>query len=537
VIFQSEAALTADSEAASEVPEGHEKHGRPLVEGCLFGCNLYLADAGHLVSVNVLNGVPVPSATFGGSGHTAEAPDFNHAISSDGSRIFWTSTQPGTSMEHVYVFENGATNVAVSGAEPAEYWGASPDGHYAFYTEAGRLWRFDTDTNSRVALTPEGAKVRGVVGLNEVGEDGGYVYFVAEGVLAPPNANGEPTLGAPNLYLLHGETTTETTTFVAQLAPEDNRLYITVEGIEEASQFGGDWRSGLGERTAQVTPDGTHIAFESVRALTGYNSGFARLPEVYVFSASSDALACASCNPTGAPADREGEGFETKVPTNPYVNTSTARWLSQDGNRVFFNSTQALVPGDRNDATDVYEWERPGAPSEPSNTCTAAAASEVTRGCTFLLSDGTGYSASELIDADAAGDNVFFEQVGALGPFEGSSGRTLFDARVDGGFSLPSDGCAGAGCQVTVPPAPSPQTPASSTVAGGGNLPPPAPVSSHASKGPTRQQKLAAALKACKKPKNKQRRKRCERRARSLYGPSAHGAASRRHEPDRRANP
>jgi len=60
------------------------------------------------------------------------------------------------------------------------FWTATPDGRYAYYIEAdGRLYRFDTETNSSLALTPPGAVVFGVIGTNTTGADGEYVYFVS----------------------------------------------------------------------------------------------------------------------------------------------------------------------------------------------------------------------------------------------------------------------------------------------------------------------------------------------------------------------
>ena len=90
------------------------------------------------------------------------------------------------------MFENGTGNVQVSGAGPAEYWTATPDGRFAYYTEEGELWRFDTQANTRERITAEGASVLGVIGTNKVGEDGAFLYFVAEGVLAAnQNAEGQ----------------------------------------------------------------------------------------------------------------------------------------------------------------------------------------------------------------------------------------------------------------------------------------------------------------------------------------------------------
>src|SRR6202035_2173053 len=110
--------------------------------------------------------------------------NFSNAISSDGSRIFWTSqhASPG-----VYVREGGVRTVAVS-LGPAQYRTASVDGRYAYYTEKAELWRFDTESETREAVAAGAAGVRSVVGVNRTGADGAYVYFIAEGVLAGENA-------------------------------------------------------------------------------------------------------------------------------------------------------------------------------------------------------------------------------------------------------------------------------------------------------------------------------------------------------------
>ena len=40
--------------------------------------------------------------------------------------------------------------------------------------------------------------------------------------------------------------------------------------------------------------------------------------------------------------------------------TSFDALVSEDGGRVFFNSSDALVPQDMNGTEDVYEWQREG---------------------------------------------------------------------------------------------------------------------------------------------------------------------------------
>ena len=107
--------------------------------------------------------------------------------------------------------------------------------------------------------------------------DGSYIYFVAEGVLA-----AGATSGAENLYVDHNGTTT----FIATLSGSD----------------GSDWNSQL---TSRVTPDGTHLAFNSVQSLTGFDNTDANTggadTEIFLYDATAKTLVCASCNPTGNP--------------------------------------------------------------------------------------------------------------------------------------------------------------------------------------------------------------------------------------------
>jgi hypothetical protein len=521
VIFQSEGALTEGAEPTTELPPGrslHSETGAESGEPCMFGCNLYESLGGQLRLVNVVEGVQVPSATFGGyPGEVSGLTNFSHAISTDGSRIFWTDTQPGPRSEHVFVLENGVSTVEVSGAGHAEYWTASPDGRYCFYTEAGALWRFDTHTNTREDIAPESAAVQGVIGTNTTGQDGAYVYFVAQGVLASnkreyKNREGAPIVeeakaGEDNLYLDHeGQTT-----FVAVLAPADNE--IVTSAVERRP--GGDWKANLGERTAEVTPDGHHLVFESMNPLTGYDnqSPTRTAMEVFTYTAANGALICASCNPEGRAPTAPERGNETRLPASATSDTYMRRWISDDGMRVFFDSAQPLVSRDTNEVQDVYEWEREGTSGCPSATSRFG-------GCIFLLSAANSRGYSFLIDADRTGSNVFFEHQGPLGQIEAPVDyNELYDARVGGGFTSSVDPCAATGCPGAAPEPPSFPSPASATSSGIGNFTPQS-LSRPRAKTPTRAQLLAKALKACHAKKSKQLRVTCERQARKRYGPS-----------------
>jgi len=574
--------------------------------------------------VNVLpEGRVAPNATFGGR----EGPDFSRVVSADGSRVFWTDLNTGV----VYVRVDGSSTVEVS-VGPAQFWSASSNGEYAFYTEASGLYRFDVQTDERVAvadlgagatgsgdvtgpaegtvtgvegskvltevttatgafkagqhlehitgggceecfgekgvtitavapenhlapgeieisssfsaptifpgesvvhfgvrassdevtslntatgafhegehifglgipagatitevkpdalvlsaaatatfantpLTTGGTEVQGVIGA---GEDGSYVYFVAASKLANnTNANKETAqTGEDNLYVYHGGETR----FLATLSEGDSR----------------DWAAWMGERTAEVTPDGRGLTFMSSQSPTPYQTN--GQAEVYAYEAESDGLFCASCSESGEP------GANGSLPIS-WSNTYVPRWMSDDGSRVFFDSGSALLPQDTDGRQDVYEWERDG-----SGSCTRVA------GCVYLLSGGT--SEAAFIDASASGNDVFFVTTAQLVPADGNEAADLYDARV-GAAPLAPASCSGTGCQGVPSPPPPFATPPSATAEGPGNplSAPPVPAVKKTS-ALTRAQKLADALKACKKEKRSKQAK-CEAAARKRYG-------------------
>ena len=474
------------------------------------GANLYVSGGGTVQLVSVLpDGSPDAGATFGAPPSLLNLhPDLSHVISADGSRIYFTDFGSG----HIYLRENptrpqsplgpgdecldptDACTVAVSSGA-ATYWTASSDGSLAFYTEAGELWRFDATTGAREALVAEGeaGEPAGVMGVIGASEDGARVYLVAEAALTPgaeQRTCARPEGGTSereieeegklppgrgcNLYLLGPGGPT----FIAPLAAVDNELKREAGGGVIPL---GAWQTDLGSRTALVTPDGGGLVFESTQRLTGYdNSALDKFSienglEVFVFRAATGSLLCASCDPADAPPiqppgpdsgrDERGEGVTyLPVSDNP---TFMRRWISADGNRVFFDSRQPLLAGDSNGVQDVYEWEREGTAGCPQAT-------SVWGGCVFLLSGGDSRYRSYLIDASLSGDDVFFTHRGLLAGVGSVTGKNdLFDARVGGGFAEPQLGCTGSGC-ANLPAAPMPAVaPASLGLEGRGNVPAP----------------------------------------------------------------
>jgi hypothetical protein len=499
-LFQSPAALTSEAVTA---PEGTG------------GTNLYDNEEGQLHLVNILPaGESDPNAVFGSppipsSSEPANLsrPDFSNVISADGAKVFWTDLTD----ERIYMREDDARTRQVS-SSAARFWTATPNGRYVFYTEGETLWRADTDSTpnpERVELAGQGAGVQGVVG---VADDGDYVYFVAAAALSSePNSRGElaqPRVceeaqglekGQPQYEEQHGHVPAgkgcnlyvlqvgEPPKFIGALAAFDDNLVRETSGQKLKL---GPWQSELGSRTAEVTPDGHTLVFESTQQLTGYdNSELAEITpgrhspehalEIFVYSVADGGapgrLVCVSCAPNNAPPtqeepgspSREGGGTYLPVSDNP---TFMRRWISSDGNQVFFDTSQPLELQDTNHIQDVYEWEREGTTGCPTATSASG-------GCIYLLSGGDSSDFSYFLDAGANGDDVFFTHRGSLGAVAVPDDKAeVYDARVEGGFPQTSLACTGTGCQGVPPAAPLFATPASVTFSGTGNFPPSAAV-------------------------------------------------------------
>jgi hypothetical protein len=216
----------------------------------------------------------------------------------------------------------------------------------------------------------------------------------------------------------------------------------------------------------------------------------------------------------------EGHWLAASIPGWTKVNIGHAlyqsRYLSDSG-RLFFNSATPLVPSDGNGLEDVYEYEPDGA-----GGCTLSS------GCVGLISSGGSSEESAFMDASADGSDVFFLTSAQLLPTQDTDNAyDLYDAHLCSSAApcapqaaaTPPQCATADACRAAPPPEPDLfGAPASQTFSGAGNppLPTPAPVKP---KPLTRAQKLANALKACRKDKGKKKRVACERSARKRYGP------------------
>jgi hypothetical protein len=465
VVFEANDTLTAMTGVAPAAQDPGEK-----------GDDIYEWTAGRLSLVNVLPGnVATTNNAIVGSGERPGSQpaeqgthELNHAVSADGSRIYWTDVNTGA----LYLREGGSRTVEVDrtrgsgGSGGGDFQTASADGTRAFFTDANlltndahvgsgaNLFEYEAVGEKLVDLTPAGhADVQGVLGASK---DGSYVYFIALGNLA---SGGVP--GGDNLYAWHDGTTT----FIATLSAGDNDIQVSAifgSELDEAYLFPGlgSWSPSLYQRAAEASPDGRYLAFTSKASLTGYdNERSGKLAElygkpvseVYLYDAATRSLACASCIPTGGPP--VGESYLPPSLNEGYRPTE----VTEQG-AVLFDSQESLLPQDTNGATDIYEYAH---------------------GELHLISNGAGAGPSFFAAADPSGHDVFFTTKQRLVAQDEDEAEDLYDARVNGGFAVPGrvpvcgDEAACRGPANVVARAPGP--PASASVTGGGNLVLPTP--------------------------------------------------------------
>ena len=296
----------------------------------------------------------------------------------------------------------------------------------------------------------------------------------------------------------------------------------------------GDWKAAPSNRTAQVTPDGRYLAFMSYARLTGYDnrlvgggicshSQVVGCFEVFEYDLQTGSLACASCNPSGT----RPVGQSNLSLIRPQAGTALAPPFPQPENllaggegRLFFESQDALTPTDTNgNIQDVYEWTPAGV-----GGCTRA------RGCVGLISSGQSPNDSMFLNATPSGSDVFFVTRERLVPEDQDDLLDVYDARQSGGFERTAGAsCEGEGCRGSLSEARGIfGAPASVTFSGAGNLAPAAAMKPVVkARALTRAQKLAKALKGCRREKSKKKRVECEKQARNKSGVKAKKKAKR----------
>ena len=473
----------------------------------------------------------------------------------------------------------------------AQFQAASPDGSRVFFTDTRRLLPEAStepegelqgegdlyecelvEREHRLAcnlrdLTPhkksETVAVQGAVpGVSEeASEDGGlYIYFVANGVLAPGAAR-PGRLSESGSNRLVGR----------DMQPVRRALRPQQMGsaeVHRCPQRGRRAGMGLDGACAEQTslksaracrPTATPRVHVRPR-LTGYNNEDANHPgvqdeEVFLYNGKTGLLSCASCNPSGArPAGvldagsangftgllaDQSQSWELEAPhpghevdhwlagsvpawtgRSPADAEYQSRYLSNSG-RLYFNSPDRLVPADQNQLEDVYQFEQNGVGLVREHERLRRADLRRRR----RSHQGIGVPRRERHRQRRL--HPHGEPARKPGPRRGP--RHLRRARVLavllGPPPPPPPPCEGEGCKPppTEVPAMPPVPP--STAPGPGNHGTVQVLPFSESKPPvthkteTRAQKLAKALKACKTKRNRLKRQTCEHTARKKYGP------------------
>jgi len=466
-----------------------------------------LREAGVLPADSPYPGEPSPfGAVPAASGHGKALA--GNQVSENGSRAFFVSPDPDSCAgghnnctldpPELYVRENGAKTVLVSqsqlpgeAGEPApsgplrmpnpaqetvygntgSYVFASPDGSQAFFQSEDALtepaqeaspgtepktYDFDLETGALTYLP-------GVVGeIVATNKDGSSFAFVK------PEAGAAPA----ELDLWSAGPSGGSVTQVTQL-PGPPSSDVGFEGGKNVTPYVAEGR---------MSTDGSVLVFETLTPIAGFNNGGTHplsgggvgpgTEQVYRYDVPANTLGCVSCPPHGI-TPSGGASISSIQPNETYEQNAgedqgvvDSRGISSDGDRVFFDTPDPLVPQDTNtnapkvecteanfcpQGRDVYEWEN---------------------GVVYLISGGKSPRDSFLLDNSENGADAFFATTEGLVPGDTDGGYDVYDARVPHpGDNPPAAAvpCEGSVCQGP-PNVPSPLTPpASATFSGLGN--------------------------------------------------------------------
>lgn len=287
------------------------------------------------------------------------------AISEDGSEVFFQTTEPLVAADtdrsnDVYRRKVGAGSPELvtvgeadqNGAADASYVGSTPDGEEVFFVTAESLSAEDQDNADdiyeRDLATGETHLVSAPVSgcgtceanafpfFNGVSAGGQRVFFATSGKLSPADTDSAVDIYARNLP--NGPT---------ELISAGNLGCSCGNDTTQDAVFAGS------------SSDGSKVFFETAEPLAVEDTDEAN--DVY--------------ERAGGVTTLISPGTEAKTPANVARESGTFRpAVSADGSKVFFQTTEAL-PGDTDEANDVYEYSEGTVRLVTPNGCTGCGAS------------------------------------------------------------------------------------------------------------------------------------------------------------------
>jgi hypothetical protein len=455
VTFESLQVLTSDTPAQTAFC-GADNQIFPPPSPFFCAPHLYEWDHGQLRLAGILpDGTPA-DASFAGTraGSFTYTP---HVVSdgSDGhSRIIFTQPTDSTGQTfsqvadpisqffllfggqtgNLFMREDHAQTVQLNASErtapdtfaPAQYLEASTDGTRIFFMTSQAL----TDD-----AQPGGRKI--------------YMYDASKPASAPDNLTlvSSPTGDASSMvgvsadghyaYYIGGA---HFTAWHDGVTHDIGEVPLTFEDEQKTDGVA----YGVVSRQSRVSPNGRFLLFTSDHPPVpgGYDHGHCGNPfgcrEVYVYSADANAVVCASCNPSGAPATVDAIVAAAEFHGAAAVTSYQNRAVTDDG-RVFFSTAEGLLPEDTNGRSDAYEFD-------------------VSTGRLSLISSGTDSGDSFFLDTSASGRDVFFATRQRLVGWDRDAAYDLYDARMGGGLPEPPPAppaCSGGTCQGSLATPPS----------------------------------------------------------------------------------
>ena len=476
-----------------------------------------------------------------------------HAVSLDGSRIVFTSTEqlaPGATdgsisqVTNIYLREGATTKLVAAGSTSSfvYYEDATPNVSHVYFVRAkreggaprpfapGELYDYDvaSGTTSLVSADQNGnesSDPNQYTSYVTSSSDGSHVYFVSEAPLDPADQQ-EPAQQHYGLFARAGGHTRYIATLPELAKYGAKGTESPVNDYECSTKYAAgrppdpvvpeEAVCPLPVYTARASSDGGHLYFTSADALTP-NAGTASCRDmlsslsrpcykVYGYDDQTKQLTLVSQGAGGTPYDAFfAMPQATKLPSDDLGNLKDI-WapplgITSDGSTVFFETRAKLTP----DAVDDGRFK----------------VYESTSGVTTLLSPGSASSTSPgdavYLDNNADGSDVFFASTDPASCQDTSGGHwRIYDARFAGSpDSCPSE----------APPAPRPlvspllgEAPATQAAAASGNVSllinrlagatVKKPVTCRAKANKIKSsRKRAQALKRCPKPKAKKRSK------------------------------
>jgi hypothetical protein len=344
-------------------------------------------------------------------------------------------------------------NASTGSAVEPSFSGLTRNDEYLFYEQRGDLFSFNIADGSTTQLST------GNLGkFANVSEEGEGAYFVSTAVLTGSQQNSAGDVAIVGKSNLYGWIRGQGVAFIAVLAPSDVSL---ATGLSNWSIFAATpvtSERGRGTIGTRTTPDGSVFVFESAGDPT-HVGNLAGKFQIYRYDTEDESLVCVSCPPieeTPGTASLQisgvGNSNKNKVLEALGNDLMHIQNVTEDGRKVFFETTGALVPADVNATWDVYEWKEGQQP--------------------YLISSGHSTLPSFLYGMSPDGHDVFFRTTDRLTAEDPSGVYSIYDARVGGGFEQAADTppCQVDSCQGVPGPSPSVPQPGSQSVQESGNV-------------------------------------------------------------------